>query len=102
MRLNEITADEFKNVLKHGPRYRVYVMSPLGKHYEGEKLSYEKAKYLLNDIVGQYQSDVFPEEPAADVRWSSDGEVAVMTIPSYKKDEPDRKIEFAMEKDNRA
>ena len=101
MRLNEITANGFKDELKHGPQYRVYVMSPLGKHYEGKGLSYKDAKYLLNDIVGQYQSDVFPEDPYADLKWHSDGEVAVMTIPSHKEGVPDRKIEFAMERDRR-
>ena len=101
MKLDEITAKGFKDELKHGPQYRVYVLSKLGKYYEGEGLSYDEAKYLLNDLVGEAQSDVFPQDPGADMRWAKDGESAVLTIPSYRKGEEDRKVEYGMERDNR-
>lgn len=101
MRFNEITTKDFKDELKEGPRYSVYVLSRLGKHYEGRGMSYDEAKRLLNNTAGQYQSDVFPNDPLADIRWHSDGEVAVMTIPKHSERESDIKIEFAMERDRR-
>lgn len=102
MKLDEITRSQFKDELKHGPRYNVFVISRLGKSYEAKGLPYKEAKYVLNDLVGQYQSDVFPNDPYASLKWDKDGEGAMMIIPSHSDKEPDNKIGFYMEKDNRA
>ena len=77
-------------------KYRVYVLSRIGKHYEGENLDYNEAKQSLNKLVSDYQADVFGEDPSASVEWHSDGEIATITIPSTG-----TKIEFAMERDKR-
>ncbi len=77
-------------------KYNVAVISKLGKHYPGKGLSYDEAKQLLNSTVGEYQSDIFPNDPDANVHWHTDGEAARMNIPST-----DTKIEFWMEKDMR-
>jgi len=95
MRLNEF--EDAHGWDKKEGVYNVAIISKLGKSYEGKGLSYKEAKLLLNRTVGGYQTDVFPDDVDATVRWHTSGEAAIMTIPSTHAE-----IEFWMEKDKRA
>ena len=94
MKLNEI--EDRWGWGKVEGKYSVAILSKLGKSYELRGATYKDAKETLNRVVGDYQSDVFPSDGSANVRWHTDGEIAKMTIPSTGAE-----LEFYMEKDGR-
>ena len=92
MRFSEIEKDRFKKGLRQGKLYDVVVASKLGRYKEASDLSLEDAKYKLNDLVGEFQSDVFPDDSRAYVEWQKDGMGAKSVIPAYREGDPDNEI----------
>ena len=60
-------------------RYDVVVASKLGRFIEHKDLSAVEAKARLNDLVGEYQSDMFVANPRADIQWTPTGEGAKLS-----------------------
>ena len=58
--------------------YDVIVASKLGRHPDKRELPYKEAKQELNNVVGDYQSDIFPEDPLATIEWKNGGNAAVI------------------------
>ena len=59
--------------------YDIVVASKLGRFVDHKNLTSSEAKRILNDTVGDYQSDIFPEDPLATVEWKTGGTSAVIT-----------------------
>jgi len=59
-------------------RYDVVVSSNIGRYADIKNKPYDEAKQGLNRLVGQYQSDIFPEDPLATIEWKNEGNAAVI------------------------
>lgn len=59
--------------------YDVVIASKLGRHADYKDLPYNDAKQKLNRVVGDYQSDIFPEDPLATIEWKNGGTGAIIT-----------------------
>lgn len=60
-------------------KFDVVVSSKLGRYADIKQVAYDEAKQNLNRMVGDMQSDIFPEDPLATIEWKNEGNAAVIT-----------------------
>ena len=60
--------------------FDVVVSSKIGRYADFKNLPYREAKPALTELVGQYQSDIFPEDPLASMEWKNNGNAAVIEL----------------------
>lgn len=59
--------------------YDVVIASKIGRFADIKGVPYDEAKQQLNRMVGDYQSDIFPEDPLATMEWKNKGHGAIIT-----------------------
>jgi len=81
MKFEEVKAELLAGLRESQPnaRYNVVVGSRLGRYADYKNLAYKDAKRQLNNLVGDYQSDIFRGDSQATVEWKNEGNAAVIT-----------------------